>query len=489
MDKQAFEIDPEIVKRYAIGGALTGGSAAALINLVRMIRQMNEDRKAKQEPSETDENTIVLTLPRKTAEVKAEKKEPTRVKKVEVTKVALTSGPKSQTRRCDGTIGIKTASNWQTLTAAVLAAMGSAAAGGAVVNRIYDYRRQKQLEDDLEAAKQEYLDALQGQGKMAEALDSFFSYPGMDKDAQEGGRVFGTLSYPIAAAALLTILGTGGTAYLTKKILDEKLRAATEKKLDMPKIKRIVFRSAPEESEEEDEELKVAEAEVDAIRASLGVMLDKVGYETKVLETGYVKEAMAKAGTSTIKLLKMAQDIDALKDYLADNPELRELIQRATMEKHPVLRYFKWGLKLPGVGRIADRKLMERFEDTFQAAPTAKETLIGLNPVHKTPYGHYFGRRGAELAKEGQISTGSILASTIGSTLADNASEERLADALVNAQQRAKKEEAKELSPEEIAQKIELASTDEDAAEYIAQNRERILAILQEMAEADQLKA
>jgi hypothetical protein len=558
MDKRALEIDPNVVKRFALGGAITGGSAAALVNLIRMIRQLNEERKAAREPDETSEHTIHLTLPRKMAEVKNDPKDPSKVRKVEVTRVTVARGPGKQFRRaCDGTFGMKTAAGWPTLTTAALAAMGSAAAGAAVVNRIYERRREKQLEAELDAAKQEYLDMLQGgQGKMAEALDQLFGSVLFEKEGQVGGRTFGTLSYPLAFMALLSVMGTGGTAYLTKKILDEKLRQAKEKGLDTPRVRRIVFRSAPPmlgEGDEEEEEAKVAEADEEAIRASLGVMLDKVGHQTLVLDTPYVKEAMERAGTTIIGLFKMGQDIDELRAYLEGNPELRKMIQRATMEKHPILRHFKWSLKLPFIGPRADKKLMSRFDELFQkevdpveletpsgfgggyGAGTGQGTRLGLrgkalksaqaspgmlakhNPAvnpklpppkenklgAKTPEQKameagsakgavgesnvYKSLKGLKYAVDLGLSPASVIASTVGSTIADKASTENLAKAIVAAQQKAQAPEQEGPSPEELASSVELEAADPEAKEYLEQNRERVLAILRQLAKAEQV--
>jgi hypothetical protein len=68
MQKQSIlDVDSDAVTRYALGGLLAGGSGAALLNLIRMARDAVKERKQLVKPPMTDEDTIVITLPRKQA--------------------------------------------------------------------------------------------------------------------------------------------------------------------------------------------------------------------------------------------------------------------------------------------------------------------------------------------------------------------------------------------------------------------------------------
>ena len=63
--KLPLGIKAETVARYLAGGALAGAGTAAAINLVQLIKEMDRRRAEAKQPSETDESTIVLTLPKK----------------------------------------------------------------------------------------------------------------------------------------------------------------------------------------------------------------------------------------------------------------------------------------------------------------------------------------------------------------------------------------------------------------------------------------
>jgi hypothetical protein len=456
MEKKALEVEPRTVGRFALGGLVTGASTAALLNLLRKVNQMRQERQQALSTPQTDEDTIVLTLPGKQAEIKTDT--PTKVERSTTTKSISVSGPGKQFRRvCDGTFGPKTAAGWPTLTASTLAGLGSTAVGAHLVNKIYEKRRQQELQAELDAAQEEYMDQLK-QGKAADWIESTFAVP-MDKDAQSS--TFGFLDYPLAAAALLSVLGGGSTAFITKKLLDQKFQEAQSRGLDIPKVRRIVFQTQPGAAE------KTGSMEdIDCVKAAFGVMLDRVGAETKVLAQPYVKEAMAEVDTSALKLLKLAQDTDILIEYLRQTPTLRNMIQRATMEQHPVLKHFRWGAKIPGVRGALDDKLYAK--------------LRNMGPQTDAP---------TKIARAA-MSTGDLIGGMLGGMVGGNndAQPDEIANAVVAAQQKAESDKnTPEPTPEEQAEGVKLEASDPEAAAYLEQNKEKVLAVLKQMAATGKL--
>jgi len=474
MDKKALEVDPTIVARYGLGGLLAGGSTMAVLNLVRMLREMHAKQRELAAEPETSEDQIVLTLPRR--KMAAEKKEgpPTKIRRVEHTRITVARGPKknSQFRRAyDGTFGCKTAATgWPTLTTAALAALGGSALGAHVVNKIYQTRRQKQLQAELEAAQQEYMDMLQTP-KTAECLDALFALP-MEK---EGDRTFGPFNYLLASAALMSILGAGGTAYITKRILDEKFREAQRRGLDIPKVRRIVFRSQPATDEEGEEKTGTAE-DIECIKAALGVMMDRVGGETKILTDPQVKEAMEKAGTSVPRLFKLAADVDLLIEYLRQNPRLRQLIQRTTMAQHPLLRHFRWATSIPGVSNLVDHilyKQMQKHLTPGAPVPFWKAVKQTIQP-HASAATEYIKRLkpfGKQAVVLGMLPE--VVSSVIGSTIANRAAQPKA---------KSPEEEPTPAQTRKTVSKIKLTATDPEAQAYLEKNKAKVMAILRQMA-------
>ena len=479
-NKVAFEIEPSTVGRFALGGAVTGASTAAILNLLRLVNDLRNTKEEAKAPSATDANTIVLTLPRrKTAEDCASNSNaPTKVKKVNKPKVSLTTGPKNQLRYNTGEFGAKTAgTGWPTLTVASLAALGSGAAGAALVNKIYEKRREQELENELTAVQQEYMDSLQS-GKAAESIAAIFDVP-LGKEAGDSG--FSLFNTPLAAAALLTVLGTGGTAYVTKRILDEKLRDAQSKGLDLPKVKRIIFNTAGAETPTKEGETECTEEDIDCIKAAFGVMLDRVSPSTTILEVPYVKEAMVKANTSVPKLFKLAGDMDNLMAYMQQSPDLRNLIQRASLEKHPILKHFKWGLKIPGIRGMADKKLYAGLTEALgpkqPVAPPAPAVAGNLRtPLDDDPMFDL---------KRAFVTPGSVMSSLIGSRMADAGNQEALTEAIIRANEAAKAKTT--ATPETVTEDIALEAGDPEAEAYLAENKDRILELLKQMASKGKL--
>lgn len=366
MTKIALDIDPAIVGRQAVGGALVGGSTAALVNLLHSVLQAHQERKKRLRGLETDENTIVLTLPNKTAEIAA----PAVAPKLEQTKSGdfMVQRDKAQSRETGSgrygpklVLGDKTAAatGWPTLTAAALAAIGGGTAGAAFVNKLYEVQRERRLKAELEAAQNEYMDLLRGgRVKGASVIEDMFGYDADEKQAD--GSAFGMLNYPMAALALMTILGTGATGYLTKKVLDEKLKETEDQNLDVPKVKRIVFQTEPVADPE-----KMASAEEhEAVLASLMLMMDKVAGAEQFLGVPEVKAAMAEAGMTKQALYDQASNINQVWGMLLDKPDLRRALYRVGLDytsKGPA-RFFKQLALSTDMGlRRADKHVQSMF--------------------------------------------------------------------------------------------------------------------------------
>ena len=437
-NKGPFNINMDTVTRYGLGGLAAGAGGAAAINLVHLISKLNEKRKEK-DPTATDENTIVLTLPKRAADlaelgINAEgtyndkpdlsgkleghaeegikgdaDEEPIKVKDVEGDKVKVKSAagskgteyeegikaddktPKTQGPEAEGGIqgspskeplGRKPErestesnsantntskehnekkANWPTLTAALLAAGAGGATGVALVNKAYEMKRIKDKEKELEGAKKEYLDRL-SKGASTELLDSMFDKVAVQTDDR---RTFGFMDYPMGLSALMLLLGSGGSAYLTKRILD----AGTDEPQitpARPKIKRIVFQSGDEKQSSADDQAAVQ----GTIDATVGIFADIVSGEPDVLMNEKCAAYLDKRNIKPSDLYKEAQaDFNKLVDRIYGDDDLRNTIQRAYLEAHPIGKYFKWGLKLPGVSGLADRKMYGKLKEIFEPRP------------------------------------------------------------------------------------------------------------------------
>jgi hypothetical protein len=489
MQKQA--IDTDVVGRHAAGGALVGGGVAALVNLVHMVNQMREARAKKLAPTETDENTIVLTLPNKKGEVVSQKStEPSSIEgpkvgdfaldratgKSRVAKSAIKTpgagqfGPKlcmaSADKSAEGTSG------WPTLTASVLAALASGVGGASIVNKLYEAQRERKLKQELDAAKQEYMDMLSGNAvKGASFIEDAFNWNSTDEKQAGAGSVFGPINYPLAAMAIMTILGSGTTGYLTKKVLDEKLKETNDKSLDVPKVKRIVFKSQPEQ-----DTTKIAEDyEREAVAAGLLVMMDNVEGSYRFTSDPEVKTAMSKDGTTKESLVKEANDWDTLTTHLEGAPDLRRalygLYTRYT--SNPVSGFFKrMALKIPAVRRHADQKL-------YGALDGLRNGSIDIKSHLKTASVGVPGKALSTVA-------GSLFGGMAGTQLLDDdLTPDELAKLIVAAQEQA--EQNKALKDSKVPGTVRVEAGDPGAHQYIANNKRNIQAVIKRLASEGQL--
>ena len=408
MEKQALKVDYGTVGRFGLGGAIAGGGTAALLNLVHMLREQRKEQKSRGEEN-TDQDTIVLNLPPKAASIVEKLAYNLTQKPMMSSKITkVDQKTKSGFRRPEGTKeggqfdSTKVAAGWPTLTAATLAGMGGAGAGVALVDKLYQMRREKQLKEKLEAVQNDYMQALSG--KKASAIDELF--PIKQEKQAAGDSTFGMLNYPLAGAALLTLLGAGGTAYITKKILDEKLREAQGKGLDLPQVKRIVFKSAPavaghKDPEEIDGMKRASDDEMTSIKAAFFVMMDKLDTHTRVLDLPEVKKAQAAAGTSTPAMFNLSQgNISSIMDMLNKNPELARKIVQHGMAQRPIMKHFQW-LANTSPGLSLGKHGIQHFLQGMaapQAQPQAKIASIA-DTVAAMAAGRVLGSGAASAAK------------------------------------------------------------------------------------------
>jgi hypothetical protein len=150
---------------------------------------------------------------------------------------------------------------------------------------------------------------------------------------------------------------------------------------------------------------------------------------------------------------------------LEANPKLRQLMQGAMLENHPIARYFKWAFKLPGLQGVADRRLYSQVAQAFR--PDLAKTSEDL--------------KFAELCKEANIfgpSLADVAASFYGSTLAAKVDKEEGGETA---------EAGEEGDPEERARTIlgdlQISADDPAAAQFVLRNRKKIAAILQRLVE------
>ena len=497
MNKQALlNIDPKTVGRYATGGAIAGASAASLIDLVHMVREMNQERKKRLAPNETDENTIVLNLPKR-AFVEGSANEPTKVKVTtsygsKLKSLLARRGELTQERTDAGKYGKKASTGWPTLTASTLAAIGGAGLGSAVVDKIYEQRQERRLKAELEAAKHEYASSLTGAMKSAFVEDLFSGADQFTKQADVNSG-FGFLNYPLAAMALLTILGTGGTGYLTKKILDEKLRDTNDKSLDVPKVKRIVLQSQPEV-----DPTKHASAEdVDGISATLLAMMSAISGDDSYMNTPAIKSAAAAAGLTTPQVSSMSlTDPNFIRTIIDKNPELyKAMVARS---QHSVLG------RLPGARRYVANSLAANAQklvgEPKVAAFLAKEAqtatggatsgnngglrkLVGKTKIKTLPTWMKASDDLSPAIGMAPALSANLISTITGRQHIPDASE--IASQVVAQQNLA--EEHKRMEGVREPSTVEIASKGEAATQYLTANQKRIVALVKRLAAEGQI--
>lgn len=472
MNKQALTIDPSVVGRHALGGALVGMSAASLIELAHSVALARREQKMRTQPTETDENTIVLTLP-KQAEISGKAVVPV-VESSKSGEFTVNRGQPQSRETGSGKYGPKlvhdkTASGdtgWPTLTASILAALAGLGGGAALVNKVVEKQRQERMQGELDQAKQEYMDLLSGKAvKGAETVEQMFG--GFEGDLEkEAGDTFGMLNYPLAAMAILSILGTGATGYLTKRVLDEQVAATNKATRDIPKVKRIVFRSEPEA----DASKQASAEDCESAAAGLLVMMDRVGGTERFVGAPQVKQAMAKSGMTKQALINATQDWDKLVSVLDQDPDLRKALTRLYIDQtstNPFSRFFKrMATSLPFVQRRADQKLYDAVNGVrFQGAMPAGAELP------------------AKTAAAAGAATSLMTAGLVGSAISgERITKEELAQMIQEAQA-----ENEANTPKPTKDVVQVQAQDPGAQTYVAKHGTKIQALLKRLAAEGQI--
>lgn len=321
-----------------LSGVLGGAGVASAANLLRSFREL---RKPKRE--ETDDETIVLTLPSKAA---AAGYDGMQAAKPGEKKVVATSKSGGQQMRDGGKFGkgigqgkearpeVKCAGGnpGPNSTGTIIANAIGLTAGGLlsydVVSRLYDALQERRLKRKLEAAQQAYVNAMSGASKRAEIVTSVLAPVEHALCKEPMGKTAGFLDilprdpvdvirYPAAAYILALLAGTGATAYVTKKVMDKQFPEEKINK-DINRPTRIVFRTegaTPVLVEGDKGKEKKASAETcAALTALLPIYMDVVeGAPNRTLAEPYVKMAAA-AGTDPAGLLKIAK-VDLSRAY------------------------------------------------------------------------------------------------------------------------------------------------------------------------------
>lgn len=488
-----FNVNLSTVGRFGGAGVLGGSSAAAALVLVKMLKDLSEERRLLTEPTEEEKNTITLTLPKRAeadcscgadvAAPMAEMLHPKQSKpahtdrsedkkrinqKVKVKADHPRHGTKamttpSQIRSTDGKYNVKTA-NWQTLAASLLALGAGGTLGYTLVNKVYDMKKKRELQAKVDAAKQEYMDQLEGATKHAGLLGG----------GREGDPSFSLLDYPGGLAAVALLLGGGSTAWVTKKILDEYNKDPENKykPLHTPHIDRIVFKTEGTgqlpSMERAEEENKNASAQ-DTMEAALGIYLDIMSGKADVLGDIKCAEAFTALGITPGQMYKMAsEEYDQLLMTLKTNPQLASLVKKLVMEKHPILKYFKWTSDLPGVKQYGDAKMYGALDRSF--GPTSDIWDSARKGTLEQKYGS---------VKNSSVPMmiGNATAGTTGGLLAALAFEKSKepGQPVEVPQETAEEQHAK---VEQIVKNIQLGAKDPKALAFVQQNSEKIRNIL-----------
>ena len=324
-----------------LSGILGGAGVSAAANLLRQFRELRKPNK-----EETDDETIVLTLPPKAAGAGYDSMAEA---KPGETKITANGGTQS---RNDGKYGkglgvpkkekdaVKCADGNpgpNTVGTVVANALGLTAGGLLsydLVSRLFDAMNERRLKRKLQAAQESYVNAMTGASKRAAAVlrvTDPVEHVLCKEPLEKTAGVLGSLSdllpdaatnalrYPTAAYILALLAGTGATSYVTKKVMDREFPEEKLKK-DINRPTRIVFRTVggkPELAEGEEGQEKAASAETcAALTALLPIYMDVVeGQPSRTLAEPYRKIAEAN-GTDAAGLMKLAQ-VDMSQAYMA----------------------------------------------------------------------------------------------------------------------------------------------------------------------------
>lgn len=264
--------------RMLLGGLGIGLGAGALMSIVRELRNEKRRKKLYAETGRTDKDTLVLTLP-KSAEAVSCCTDSVKSRPAASSRrvpVLSYSGPKRADSKAlrhltaggakfDDNFKVADIASWfppgsaQSIAAGNVLGLAGAATSYKLVDALYMRHLQNKLRKDEENARQELLDALVRRKsgcwvddvlppapieKSAQGTDYPTGQGGLDTFARHG------LGYILTALAL----STGGTAYITKKLMDAKFNTDARRGVDVPKMRRISIRTAAGRDDEQEKE-------------------------------------------------------------------------------------------------------------------------------------------------------------------------------------------------------------------------------------------
>lgn len=516
-------VDWEGVKQWTAAGALAGVPIAALYKLMSEFKNERATRKMQYGPSETDENTIVLTLPKHAAATLCKRlgcATPAHYKCAQQPVAAPDNSPDPM--------------GW------ALKIIGAGAGGlgtYALINELYKRHADAELKQEEAKAKHDMLRVMMGP-KQADT-----------KSARSNSIWDPTLG----TAILLSLLGTGGTAYLTKKILDERAEASDPAAVAIPKVKRIVFRGQSAKTAEElsgsprladSDYMEVAKLAADTafLQAATYSMMDLLrGDKMYILSDPAIKAACP--GLDLDRLCKVAREAKSADELLAKlaegtpegvlfghylnqiqtNPEfVQELIGKATSNS-PVTGWLARGANKLAPD-LVKRQAEAIFRQQYASGPLSKidnvitpiwsgikrygkPMLAALGsaasnytprPMHDAVSAGQLGVASAgspavdyskvgTVRKLAQYNNAKILGTLANAVIVSKAIQSAQEIEAANAE---KKRVAVPPTPKEIKEKIhtvQVAATDPESNRYIATNRKRLVNTLRRLAEEDKI--
>lgn len=288
-----------------------GAGAAALVSLIRDLKTSMEEKKRKEElaGNSIDPETIVLHVRKRaedesmncTPEACSDPADPTICKAQEGEHDSVVRTESQQDHEMPvgshATTGLQrdlhgqftdsgekqASTGFLSRTAQILAGVGAGAGGYYLIRALHDKIEQNRLKKQIAAAQKEYLSLIDGsEVKNAEAVNSLFLIgdPMFGHPAEKQAGVIssiydliGNQSKNVTAAMLASYIMAGlGAGYVTKRVLENKFDKEEEEE-EPRKIRRIVFKTAP------DPATKAASAEEfevgpDLALASLGILMN-----------------------------------------------------------------------------------------------------------------------------------------------------------------------------------------------------------------------
>jgi len=477
MQKTA-NVDWGEVLNFLLAGTALGGGAAVSEELLSSLykkylkhKQQQEEQKALEDPLSGE--AIVLTIPKEASSAEQELLKRViakpKQKKTE-TNINAVKHPNNNTFRNpkDGTF--EKNANWMTLALGIPSAVAAFPITYSLTKELLQEPKIREKEEELRRAKQEYLDMLakayaantpkkkskKEESKVDEKKEEEVMQEALGGNSEFGKVAFSVSDYVIGVPAAGILLGTLGSAYLTKKILDQWVDPF-HKKYKIPedeyKINTIYYKTEEdkdkdkgkekdnkEETEKKAEDIKVAE---DTFYAAMAIYDDIINCEVKNLANEKVAHELEKIGTDAATLYKYAAEnpyVKPLFNILESNPTLRSTLKHLYLSSHPVLKYFDWAVDIPGISWLSDKIMYHSIGNMFKGSE--------FKAAQFTP----------------------IMHSAIGSTIAALIEHEK--ENKKNKEEKAKKDKSK---------LPEIKGLDPKAVKFIEENKDKIISAVKKL--------